>query len=66
MSIDVAVTGDRNVIEKEAENILIYVDLTIEIQPMWNVKAKVTSVITGATGNISKSLIQYLNNILGR
>jgi hypothetical protein len=38
-------------------------DLTIEIQFMWNVKAKVRPVIIGATGTISKSLRQYLSNI---
>ena len=32
MSIDVAIPGDRNVIKKEAEKILKYKDLTIEIQ----------------------------------
>ena len=37
MLIDVA---DRTVIKKEAEKILKYKDLTIEIQRMWNVKAK--------------------------
>jgi len=36
--IDVAITGHRNVIKKEAEKILKYQDLTIEIQRMWNVK----------------------------
>jgi hypothetical protein len=36
--IDVAIPGDRNVIQKEAEKILKYKDLTIEIQHMWNVK----------------------------
>jgi hypothetical protein len=30
---------------------------------MWNVKAKVISVITVATGTISKSLRHYLSNI---
>jgi hypothetical protein len=38
MLIDVAISGDRNVINKEAEKILKYKDLTIEIQRMWNVK----------------------------
>ena len=38
--MDVAITGDRNVIKTEAEKILKYKDLTIEIQHMWNVKNK--------------------------
>ena len=38
--IDVAISGDRNVIKKEAEKILKYKDLTIEIQRMWNVLLK--------------------------
>jgi hypothetical protein len=33
---------------------------------MWNVKAKVIPVIMGATGIISKSLLQYLSNIPGK
>jgi hypothetical protein len=63
MLIDVAFPGDRNVIKKEAEKILVYKNLIKEIQPLWNVKAKVMPVITGATGTISKSLRQYLNNV---
>jgi hypothetical protein len=55
MLIDVAISGDRNVIKKEAEKILIYKDLTIEIKSMWNIKTKVISVIIGATGTISKT-----------
>ena len=39
--IDVAMSGDRNVIKKEAEKILKYKNLIIEIQCMWNVRAKV-------------------------
>jgi hypothetical protein len=52
MLIDVAISGDSNVIKKEAE-IPKYIDLTIGIQHMWNVKANVTLVITEATGTIS-------------
>jgi hypothetical protein len=44
---DVAIPGDRNVIKKEAEKILKYKNLTIEIQRMWNVKTNVIPVITG-------------------
>jgi len=40
MLIDVAISGDGNVIKKEAEKILKYKNLTIEIQRTWNVKSK--------------------------
>jgi len=40
MVIDVAISGNRNVIKNEAEKILKYEDLTIEIQCMWNVKKR--------------------------
>jgi len=63
--IDVEISGDRNVIKKEAEKILKYKDLTIEIQRMWNVKTKVIQVITGANGTISKSFRKYVSNIPG-
>ena len=52
--IDVALSGDRDVIKKESEKILKYKDLTKEIQRMWNVKSKMIAVIIGATGTISK------------
>jgi len=45
--IHVAISGDRNVINKEAEKILKFKDLTIENQHMWNIKAKVIPVIIG-------------------
>jgi hypothetical protein len=32
MLIDVAISGDRNVIKKEAEKVLKYKDLIVEIQ----------------------------------
>ena len=53
-------------IKKEAEKILKYKDLTIEIQHTWNVKTKVTPVIIGATGTISKSFRKYASNIPGK
>ena len=61
-----AISGDRNVIKKEAEKILKYKDLTIEIQRKWNVKTKVIPVIIGATGTISKSFRKYVSNIPGK
>jgi hypothetical protein len=56
MLIDVAIPGDRNVIKQKAEKILKYKDLI----------TKVTPVIIGATGTISKSFRKYLSSIPGR
>jgi hypothetical protein len=66
MLTDVAIPRDRNVIKKEAEKILKYKDLITEIQRMWNVKTKVTPVILGAIGTISKSFRKYLNSLPGK
>jgi hypothetical protein len=65
MLIDAAISGDRNVIKKEAEKILKYKDLTTAVQRMWNVKTKAIPVIIGATGTISKSFRKYVSNIPG-
>jgi hypothetical protein len=54
------------VIKKEAEKILKYNDLIIEIQRMWNVKTKVTPVVIGVTGTISKSFRKYLSSVPGK
>jgi hypothetical protein len=62
MLIDVAFSGDRNVIKKEAEKTLRYKDLTTEIKRVWNVKTKET----GATGTISQLFGKYLRNISGK
>ena len=60
------ITNDDKNNSKEAEKILKYKDLTIEIQSMWNVKTKVIPVIIGATGTISKSFRKYVSNIPGK
>jgi hypothetical protein len=55
MLIDSAISGDRNVIKKEAEKILKHKDFIIEIQCMWNVTTKVIPVLLiQATGTISE------------
>jgi hypothetical protein len=66
MLIDVAIPGDKKVIKKESEKILQHKNLIIEIHRMWNVKAKVIPVITGATGTIAISLRPYLSDIPGK
>jgi acetolactate synthase small subunit len=64
MLIDVTIPGHRNVI-KQAVKILKYKELT-DIQRTWNVKTKVTPVITEATGTTSKSFRKYLSSIPGK
>jgi hypothetical protein len=54
-----------DVIQKEAEKILKYKDLTIEIQRMWNVKTRVIPVVIGATGTISKLVRKYVSIVRG-
>jgi hypothetical protein len=63
MLLDVAISGDRNVIKKEAEKILKYKNLRIEIERMWKVKTRVIPVIIGATGTITISFRKYIRNI---
>ena len=65
MLIDVAISGDRNVIKKVAEKILKHKDLTIEIHCMWKVKTRVIPVITGVTRTISKLFRKYVSSIPG-
>ena len=66
MLIDVAISGDRNVIRKETEKNLKYKRLTIEIKRMWNVKAKVMMLIIGTNRTMSKSLRKYMSKIPGK
>ena len=65
MLIDVAISGNRNVIKKEAKKILKYKNLTIQIQRMWNVKTRVIPVVRVATGTIPKSFRKHVSNIPG-
>jgi hypothetical protein len=65
MPIDVAIPGDR-MIKKEAEKILKYKDLIIEVERIWNIKINVTPIKTGASGTISKSFRKYFSSISGK
>jgi hypothetical protein len=58
----VAISGQRNVIKKEAEKILKYKNITIEIQRIWNVK---TNMIQVTIGTISKSFRKFMSIIPG-
>jgi hypothetical protein len=62
---DVAMSSDRNVIQKKAEKKLKYTNLSTEIQRMWNMKCFVIPILIGATGIVSKGL-KYLKTIPGQ
>jgi len=66
MLLDVAISGDRNVIKKEGDKVLKYEDPKTEIQRMWTAKAKAIPTIMRANGTFSKSLRRYLSNIPGK
>jgi hypothetical protein len=64
--IHVAMSGDRNMVNKEAENVLKYKHIAIEIERMWTVKTNVIPITRGATGTIWKSFRKYLSNLPGK
>lgn len=64
--VDVAVPADANVMAKEAEKLLKYRDLAIEISRMWNIKTRIVPIVIGATGNITNRLQSNLCSITGR
>jgi ABC-type glycerol-3-phosphate transport system substrate-binding protein len=65
MLIDVAISGDRKKKKKEAEKFLKYIDPTIEIQRVWNIKTRVIPSIIGANGTMSKSFRKHVSSIPG-
>ena len=55
--IDIAVSGDKRISEKEKEKIERYQELEREIKIMWNIRSiKVIPVVVGALGSTSKKL----------
>ena len=60
---DVAVSGDRRIVDKEQEKIEKYQDLAKEIRKLSKVKTKVILIIIGALGIVANRLSGYLNDI---
>ena len=59
--IDVAISADTNVVQKEAEK-----SLCIEIQLMWSLKCTIIPAIIGATGIVTRSLRKNLEAVPGK
>ena len=57
--VDVAIPGDFRVKDKDLEKVEKYQDLVIEVQRMWDTKAKVIPIVIGALG-AENNLTDYL------
>jgi hypothetical protein len=64
--IGVAIQPDRNVIQEEAQKELKCKSFSIETQTRWNMKCFIMSLVTGATGIVTKEVIEYLEVIPGK
>ena len=60
-----SIPADHNVVSKEAEKILKYKDLAIEISRMWHTAVTVTPVVVGALGTTSKEYEKFIKEIPG-
>jgi hypothetical protein len=65
ISIDVEITADRNVTQREAEKKLKHKSLCTEIQWMWDVKCVVIPAVTGATGMVTTGLKETFRSHTG-
>ena len=61
--IDIAAPGDRNIKMKKTETITKYQDLRLQVQKLWDVKATVIPIVTGALGTVTKVLENHLKTI---
>lgn len=64
--IDVAIPADHNLIQKEAEKMLKYRDLSIEISRMWDMRTEIVPIIIGALGAIPKTLNKNISKVPGQ
>ena len=58
-----AISADKNVVQKEAEKKLKYKSLCIEIQRMWKLKCTIIPLTIGATGIVTRSLKKNLETV---
>jgi len=64
--IDVAITADRNVVQREAVKKLKYKSLCTEILRVWNLKCTIVPVIIGATGIVTRNLRKNVESVAGK
>jgi hypothetical protein len=63
--IDVAISADRTVVQKEEEKRLEYKRLWIEFKRMWNLKCRIIPVTYRATTILTEGLRKHLEATAG-
>ena len=58
--IDVAISGDSRIDQKEVEKITKYQDLKIEVERLWEKKATVVTVVIGSLEAILRDFVKHL------
>ena len=61
--IDIACALDRNVGCKETEKIEKYLDLSVELQSLWDTKVVVVPLVFGALGSLSNNISTYFHQL---
>ena len=62
--IDIAIPGDKRILEKEREKIEKYQGLKREIRRLGNLKRiEVIPIVLGALGSVSKNLVHYISKL---
>ena len=61
--IDISISGDQNIIDKEQEMIDKYQDLRRELEKLWKLKTEVVPVVVGAPGTICRKFKFYQKKI---
>ena len=64
--VDIEIPSDTNIKDQEAEKIDKYQDLRVEVQKLWNVKAKVVPVVIGTLGETSAQIEKHFKNTAGK
>jgi len=54
---------DRNVVSLETEKIDKYINLTVELQTLWNTRVFVVPLVVGASGSLSINISDYFRQL---
>ena len=63
MIIDIAISGDARVENKELEKLTKYRDLAVETSHLWKKHTSVVPIVIGALGTISRNFTQYYKQL---